>query len=721
MQASSPTALNRRQFVVAQAAVAAALVLGLDSANGQVRSAGIGTAGGAPETGFNPFLRIGSDGSIVVIVPQAEMGQGITTSLPMLVAEELDAPWERVQVRFAPADKVYTNRFFGLQATGGSLSHRVFTEPMRKAGATARAMLVSAAAQRWSVAPQQCSTAAGQVTGPAGQVLAYGDLAAEAAALPVPADVPLKSSGFRLIGQDRPRLDSRLKSTGQARFGMDVRLPGMLTAVVLRPPVMGQTLGKVDAAAARRSAGVKQVLTIDGGVAVLATGYWQALKGRERLKAQWTAPAAAPVSTDAVMSRLRTLATTPSQAPFAKKVGTPDEVAAAKTVEALYEAPYLAHAAMEPLNCTVWVQDGKTEVWGGFQNVGGVQQLAAKLTGQPLERVTVYQQFLGGGFGRRFSDDFVREALQIGVQAKAPVKLVYSREDDLRAQHYRPPAAVAFKGKLDAQGRLLAVTAKVASPSVAHAVAEAGAPLAVVNNVDIFEVESIADMPYDIPNFSTQWERHEPGIKVFVWRSVGHSKNTFFMEGFVDELAHAAGQDPYEFRRALLSQQPRYRGVLELAAQKAGWGQPLPAGRARGISVGRHYGSYVAEVVEASLQGGKVKVEKVVCAIDCGLAINPLTIRAQVESAVLYGMSAALWGDIQVRDGQVVQSNFHDYPVVRMDQVPPIEVHIVPDAQGVGGVGEPGLPSFAPALVNAVFALTGQRIRSLPLSKHGLA
>ena len=720
----TPAMPGRRRFMKQHMVVAGGLAVTWGLGGCMVAGAGKGTASGTPGTALlsNPFLRILPDDSVIVVVPQAEMGQGITTSLPMLVADELDADWSKVRMEFAPANEAYVNRFFGMQATGGSLSHRVFTEPMRKVGATARAMLVQAAAARWNVDPASCRTENSTVIGPAGQRLSYGALSAEAARLPVPAEVPLKRPDqFRLIGKDMRRLDTLAKSTGKAVFGVDVAMDGLLTALIARPPHIGDTVARFDPTAAMKRPGVRAVVQIPAGIAVVATDYWHALKGREALDVTWAPGGTPPPDTDAITATLRSLADTAVGAPYAKRTGDVATVRGARTIDAVYEAPFLAHACLEPMNCTAHVRPDGVDIWGPFQGVGNVHKQGVRMTGLPPEQVKVHSTFLGGGFGRRFADDFVIDALAIAKQVPQPVKLMYTREDDMRAQFYRPASVTRFKATLDAAGKPLAMTARVACPSVARSVALAGAPLAVVDGVDRFAVEAISNHPYDIPATAVQWAEHDAGVRVFVWRAVGYSQNGFFMEGFLDEMAHAAGQDPVAYRAALLSQKPRHRRVLELAALKAGWATPPAPGRARGVAVVESYGSFVAEVVEVSKDGDRIQVEKVVCAIDCGMVVNPLTVRAQAESAILFGLSAAMYGKITVDDGMVAQSNFHDYPVVRMQEVPAIEVHIVPNAEGIGGAGEVALPPLAPALTNAVFALTGKRVRSLPLSEHGMA
>lgn len=661
----------------------------------------------------NAWLRITGDGTVTVICGSAEMGQGVLTAIPMLVAEELDADWKKVRVEQSPVDKAYDNPMFGMQATGGSTTVRAHWEPLRKAGAAAREMLVAAAAAQWKVPAGECRTESGQVIHSSGRKLAYGALVPAATKLAVPAEPKLKDAkDFRILGKRTNRLDTPGKINGTAKFGIDARVPGMLIAVMARAPQPNAKPVKVDDAAAKAVKGVRQVITIPHGVAVLADGYWAAKKGRDALKIDWDLGAAKDLSTATAMSLLASGAANADA--IALDAGNVKDAAAtsAKAVDATYEAPYLAHACMEPLNCTAWVKGDTVEIWAGTQSQGPNQGILSQVASVTPAKVKVNTLLLGGGFGRRFAPDFTIDATLLSKISGKPVKLVYSREDDMAAGFYRPAAVVKFEAALDDKGQPTMLKCGVGSPSI---MAASGFMKIPDNGVDTFAMEGIADHPYDIANQRLAYGRQEPGPQVWFWRSVGHSQNIFFIESFIDELAAAAKADPFEYRRALLSKQPRYKGVLELAAQKAGWGSPLPAGVFRGIAVAQSFGSYVAEVVEVSLAAdGTPKVHRVVAAVDCGMTVNPQTIERQIEGGIVYGLSAALYGRIDFKDGRVQQGNFHDYPVLRMTEMPKVEVHIVASSEKPGGIGEPGTPPIAPAVANAIFAATGKRLRSLP-------
>lgn len=664
---------------------------------------------------LNAWVRIGSDDTVTVICGSAEMGQGVLTAIPMLLAEELDADWSRVQVSQAPADPAYNNPMFGMQATGGSTTVRGHWEPLRKAGAAARAMLVAAAAERWKVDASQCRTAAGVVMGPGNRKARYGALAEAAARQPVPTSVSLKDrKDFKIIGQPKKRLDTPAKINGSARYGIDAQVPGMLVAVMARTPMPGAKVRSVDDSAAKAVKGVRQVITIPHGVAVLADGYWAARKGRDALKVDWDMGATADLSTAKVEQMLGDAARAgaPSVAKASGDVAAGMMVAERK-LEADYSAPYLAHACMEPMNCTAWVKGDEVEIWAGTQSQGPAQGILGSVAQVAPAKVKVHTMMLGGGFGRRFAPDFAIDATLLSKLSGKPVKLIYTREDDMAAGYYRPAAAAHFSAGLDASGKLLALGADVASPSI---MAGSGFMKIPENGVDNFAVEGIADMPYDAPNLRLAYARSEPGPQVWFWRSVGHSQNIFFIEGFIDELAQAAGRDPYEFRRDLLTSQPRYKGVLEAAALKASWGSPLPAGVFRGIAVGMSFGSYVAEVAEVSVAAdGTPKVHRVVAAVDCGQVVNPEIIRRQIEGSIVFGLTAALYGKLEIEAGRVKTGNFHDYPMLRMNEMPKVEVHILDSGEAPGGIGEPGTPPVAPAVVNAIAAATGKRLRSLPI------
>lgn len=697
---------SRRNFLKSSAAMGGGLVIGF-ALPGAARFAEAATA-----EVFHPnaFIRITPDSRVTVIVGLSEMGQGVLTAIPMLVAEELEADWAKIKVEQAPADPAFANPIFKIQATGGSTSVRGHWEPMRMAGATAREMLIAAAAATWKVDRSTCRAESGTVIHASGKKLTYGQLANRAANMAVPAEVTLKDpKNFKLLGKGAKRLDSPGKVNGTAKFGMDVRLPGMLTAVVARSPVAGGKVAAFNADKTKAILGVKHVVQIGSGVAVVAKGYWAANQGRDALEIKWDEGANAALSSADISKALSERAD--KGGVVARKDGDVSAANAAKKLEAVYEVPYLAHACMEPMNCTAWVKPNSVEIWAGTQAQGVNQSVLSKVAGVKPEQVKVNTMLLGGGFGRRFAQDFAVDAVLISKAVGGPVQLIYSREDDMKAHFYRPAAQVKFSAGLDAAGHPVMYSARVSCPSVFEA---AGFPL--TNGLDETAVEGVKEWPYDCPNVQVEWSRYEPGIGVWFWRSVGNSQNYFFSESFIDEMAVAAGKDPFEYRRELLTQRPRHKAVLELAASKAGWGSPLPSGRTRGIAVCESFGSTVAEVAEVSLVDGKVKVHRVVCAVDCGMTVNPEIVRRQMESAIIFGLSAALYGKITIKGGRVEQGNFHDYPVVRMNETPQVEVHIVPSGEKPGGVGEPGTPPIAPAICNALFALTGKRIRSLPIA-----
>ncbi|EHR71059.1 aerobic-type carbon monoxide dehydrogenase, large subunit CoxL/CutL-like protein [Burkholderiales bacterium JOSHI_001] len=661
----------------------------------------------------NAWLRIAPDGLVTVMCGSAEMGQGVLTAIPMLLAEELDADWSKVRVQQAPVDQAFNNPAFGMQATGGSTTVRGHWLPLRTAGAAAREMLVAAAAAKWKASPADCRTERGQVIHSSGKKLGYGALVADASKLTPPDKPTLKNPrDFKILGQPAKRLDTVGKTNGSAKYGIDVQLPGMLVAVMARAPMPGAKPRRVDDSRAKAMRGVKQVLTIPHGVAVLATGYWAAKQGRDALVIDWDLGESAGLN-DAKVSDMLDDGARRADA-IAKDSGNLRDATAtsAVSIEARYEAPYLAHACMEPMNCTAWVRGDSVEIWAGTQSQGPNQGILSNVAQVTPAKVKINTMMLGGGFGRRFAPDFTIDATLLSKLSGQPVKLVYSREDDMRAGYYRPASVARFEGAVDAQGRATMFKAGVGTPSI---MAASGFMKIPDNGVDTFSMEGIADHPYDIDAMRIAFGRVEPGPQVWFWRSVGHSQNSFFMEGFIDELAVAAKKDPYEFRRALLDKSPRHKGVLELAAAKAGWGQPLPAGVHRGIAVASSFGSYVAEVAEVSVAAdGTPKVHRIVAAVDCGMTVNPEIIRRQIEGAIVYGLSAALYGRISIEGGQVKTGNFNDYPVLRMGEMPTVEVHILPSSEGPGGIGEPGTPPAAPAVANAIFAATGKRLRSLP-------
>jgi len=704
---------SRREFLQVSALAGGGLLIGfaLPGASRLAFAAG--------EFKPNAFIRITSDNRVTVICGLSEMGQGVHTAIPMLVAEELEADWSRIKVEQAPADPAFANPFLGFQATGGSSSVRANWEPMRKAGAAAREMLIGAAAATWKADRADCRAEKSVVLHKSGKKLSYGQLAAKAAEQPVPKEIRLKDAKqFKIIGKAVKRLDTPAKVNGSAVFGMDVRVPGMLTAVVARAPVAGGKVASFNADKAKAMPGVKHVVQIGSGVAVVADGYWNARQGRDALEIKWDDGAGAALSSDGIRKTFGELAEKQGTVGINQGDAGAALAGAAKTLEAVYEAPYLAHACMEPMNCTASVTADGVEIWGSVQAPGLLQLVLSQVAGVKPEQVKVTTTMLGGGFGRRFGFDFAIDAVLTSKAVGAPVHVVFPREDDIKGHHYRPASVAKFQGALDAAGnpaaaRIHAVCSSIAD--AAHMPYEANG-LPPMKGVDGFSVEGLTEWPYATPNVQVEWTKSEPPVGVWFWRSVGHSQNIFFVEGFMDEMAVAAGKDPYEYRRALLGKNPRYKGALELAANKAGWGKPLPAGRGRGIAVGQSFGSFVAEVAEVSVgKDGKLRVHRVVCAVDCGSTVNPGIVKRQMESAIVYGLSAALYGEITFKDGKVEQSNFHDYPVLRMNEMPRVEVHIVPSTEAPGGVGEPGLPPLAPAVVNAIYAATGKRLRKLPL------
>ncbi len=701
--ATPGAAPSRRAFLQSGAALVVAFAL---PATGRAAAAGA--------TALSAYVRIAADNRVTVVCGSSEMGQGVLTAIPMLVAEELDADWALVGVEQAPVDQAYNNPMFGMQATGGSTTVRANWLPMRQAGAAAREMLMAAAAAQWQVDAATLTTDKSTVNGPGGKKASYGSLVAAASRLPVPAKPKLKDSqSFKLLGKPTKRLDTVAKSNGSARFGIDAQVPGMLVAVMARTPAAGAKPKAVNEAAAKAVKGVQQVITLPSGVAVLARGYWAAKKGRDALDVQWDLGAASQLNSAAISEMLDEGAREADA--VALDQGNPRDASAnaAKTLDARYEAPYLAHACMEPLNCTAWVQGDSVEIWAGTQSQGPAQGILGQVAQVTPAKVKINTLLLGGGFGRRFAPDFTIDATLLSKISGKPVKLIYTREDDMAAGFYRPPAVARFSGALDDQGALTMLKAGVGSPSI---MAGSGFMQLPANGVDAMALEGLVDHPYGIPNQRIAYGRREPGPQVWFWRSVGHSQNGFFTEGFIDEMAAAAGKDPFEFRRALLSKSPRHKAVLELAAQRAGWGTPLPKGVARGIAVVSSFGSYVAEVAEVSVGAdGTPRVHRVVAAVDCGMTVNPLTIERQIEGAIVYGLTAALYGKISFKDGRVEQGNFHQYPMLRMNEMPKVEVHIVKSSEEPGGIGEPGTPPIAPAVVNALFALTGQRVRSLPI------
>jgi isoquinoline 1-oxidoreductase beta subunit len=657
---------------------------------------------------LNAWIHIAPDDSVTFRIHKVEMGQGTVTSLSQLLAEELECDWGNFRTEFPPVEKV-----FGFQGVVGSQSIRTSWDPLRKAGATAREMLVLAAAQTWNVDKSNCRAESGFVVNTSNNVrLSYGKLAGAAAKLPVPTNVALKDpKDFKLIGKSIKRLDTANKVTGRTQFGIDMRRPGMLYAAIARCPVFGGKVASFDDSKTKAVPGVLQVVQISRGVAVVADNTWSAMEGRRALTLQFDEGKNADLNSAGIRELFVNLASKPGA--VARNDG--DAAAAlasgAKKLEAVYEAPYLSHAPMEPMNCTADVRADSCEVWVGTQIQTAAMGTTAKITGLAPDKIQIHTMYLGGGFGRRGGDDFVGEAVEISKAIGKPVKLTWSREDDMQHDLYRPASYAKFAAALDKDGWPVAWNTRVVCPSFGG----------LRNGVDRTSVEGIIDLEYAIPNFHVDYHPPDVDIPTTYWRSVGFSQNTFFSESFLDELAAASGKDPLEFRRRLLAKSPRLLGVLELAAEKAGWGKPLPAGHARGIAVVNNIGSYNAQVAEVSVEQGKLRVHHVVCAVDCGHVINPAGVEQQIQSGIVYGLSAAMKGAITIEHGRVVQGNFNHYDVLRIDEMPVVEVHIVPSQAAPGGIGEASTPTIIPAVANAIFAATGTRLRKLPILREDLA
>jgi len=636
--------------------------------------------------------------------------------MSMLIAEELEVALSQVRLEHAPPDiKRYGNPLLaGDQITGGSTSIRAFWEPMRQAGAAARVMLISAAAKRWQVDPSACRAERGEVVHTAsGRRIKYGALAADAARMPVPEKVALKRpEEFKLIGTPAKRLDTPAKVNGKAVYGIDVRPPGLKIATLAQSPVFGGRLKSVDETAARSVKGVRQVVRLDDAVAVVADHMGAAKKGLAALVIEWDNGPNAALGTEDIVRALEQ--GTLGVGAVAQNVGDIDKAIAGATtkIDAIYQVPFLAHAAMEPMNCTVHVRKDGCEVWVGTQVVARAQATAAKTTGLPLDKVVVHNHLIGGGFGRRLEIDGVARAVQIAMQVDGPVKVIWSREEDIQHDMYRPYFVDRMSAGLDEGGMPVAWSHRFAGSSILARFL----PQAFNNGLDPDTTDGAINLPYALPNAHVEYLRMEPpGIPTAFWRSVGPSHNVFVVESFIDELAAAAKKDPVDYRLALLAGSPRAKAVLRLAAEKAGWGRPLPKGRGRGVATQFVFGTYLAEVAEVEVsKDGEVRVQRVVCAVDCGLVVNPDTVQAQVQSAVVFGISAALFGKITLKDGRVEQTNFDTYRALRMSETPPIEVHIVRNTEAPGGMGEPGTSAIVPAVVNAIFAATGRRLRKLP-------
>lgn len=710
--------VNRREFLKKTAAGSAGLVIGFYLPGKYEALAGVPPKEG---TAINAWVQIAPDDSVTLQIDKSEMGQGISTALTMILADELDLDWKKVKTEFAPAAPQYFNPVFGLQGTGGSTSIRGSWEPLAKAGAAAREMLVTAAAKRWGISAEACHTENCAVVQTAsGKRLGYGSLVEEAAKLPVPVNPRRKDAkDYKYIGKPTKRIDSRVKVNGEAEFGIDVRRPKMLHAVVARCPVFGGKVKSFDGSKAKAVSGVKNVVQISTGVAVIADNTWSAMEGRRALEISWDEGPNAKNSSEAIRKLYHERAE--QTGAIARKDGDADAAlaGAAKKVEAIYEVPFLAHATMEPMNCTADVHADGCDVYAPTQFQTIDQLTAAKIAGMKPEQVRIHTTYLGGGFGRRAEQDFVIEAVELSKAMSVPVQVTWSREDDMQSDFYRPAVLVKLNAGLDSSGNVIAWKSRIVGPSIMSRFF----PGSVKNGIDESSVEGIATLKYGVPNFLVEYVMTDPGVPVGFWRSVGNSQNGYIAECFVDEMAKAVGKDPVEFRRALLAKERRPLGVVNLAAEKAGWNKPLPAGRYRGIAVVESFGSFVAQVAEISLdrKGGTVQVHKVVAAVDCGRHVNPETIRAQIEGGVIYGLTAALKGEITIANGRVEQSNFNDYDILRINEIPQVEVHIVESHDAPGGIGEPGTPPIAPAVCNAIFSATGKPVRRLPIKATDLA
>ncbi|MGA2894046.1 MAG: molybdopterin cofactor-binding domain-containing protein [Xanthobacteraceae bacterium] len=668
----------------------------------------------------NAFIRIDHSGKTTLVMPQVEMGQGVYTAVAMIIAEELDGDFARVVLEHAPPDeKLYANPMLGMQATGNSNSIRAFWTPLRKAGAGARAVLVQAAAQQWQVDAASCSAANSQVMHAAsGRMLAYGELVDAASALPVPQDPPLKNpKDFTLIGKPLKRLDTPNKTDGKVVYGIDAMVPGMKFATLAACPVFGGKVAHVDDSAAKNISGVRQVVVLDDLVAVVGDHMWAAEKGLDALVVTWDEGPNAQLSSNEIWAKLR--AASKQDGVVAKSVG---DIAKGLTqgdrFEGDYELPFLAHATMEPLNCTVRLTPGACEIWIGTQVITRVQSAAAEAAGVPVDKVTVHNHYLGGGFGRRLETDMVTSAVRIARHVDAPIKVVWTREEDIRHDIYRPVYRDVISASLSG-GKIAAWKYRVTGSSVMAR----WAPSIFINGIDIDAVDSAVDMPYDIPNRLVEYVRAEPpGVTTGFWRGVGPNNNVFAIECFMDELARKAGMDPIDFRRGMLGSNPRLKAALDLVAEKSDWGKPLPARTGRGVCAQPSFASFIATVVEAEVDNdGEVHLRRVTSAVDTGIAVNPDTIIAQLQGGLIFGLTAALYGEITIEKGRVRQSNFNDYRMLRIDQVPNIEVHVIKSGESPGGIGETGCTAGPPALRNAIYAATGVALRRLPIDRAAIA
>ncbi len=723
MKIVTPENRSRREFFKDTAALVGGLVIGfyLPMRGGRAFAA---DAPPKPVYPPNAFIHISADNSITIVVNKSEMGQGVFTSLPMLIAEELEADWSRIRVESAPVAAVYNHTGFGMQLTGGSTSIASSWQQLRRVGASARLLLIRAAAQQWGVPPSECTAENSQVIHLiSGKKSSYGALADAAAKLSLPDDIELKSpKDFKLIGKPTRRLDTPEKINGSAQFGLDVYLPGVLTVLIARSPVFGGKVKRFDATEARKVPNVQGIYQVPTGIAVAASGFWPAKTARDLLEIDWEEGPGAMLSTVKMRPEYLELARKPGI--VAQKIGDSAQgfKDAHASVSAEYEVPYLAHAAMEPLNVVVDLKPDHCTIWTGTQAQTMDRAMAAQTAGLKPEQVEIHTTYLGGGFGRRANprSDFVMEAVQVAKAIGKPVKVVWTREDDTRGGNYRPMWADRIEAGIANDGKPLAWKHTIVGQSIVADTPFEG--FLTKNGIDATSVEGAANMPYAIPNVLVELHSPKNAVPVQWWRSVGHSHTAFVVETMIDELAQLAGKDPIAYRLDILPAASRYRGVLQLAAEKASWSKKkLPENHALGVAVHQSFESYVAEIAEVSLENGKIRVHRVIAAVDCGMVINPDGVRQQVEGAIVYGLSAALHGAITLEHGRVVQSNFHDYAPLRFSEMPQVEVHILESSEPPTGIGEPGTPPIAPAVANAVFALTGKRLRRMPFDQETLA
>jgi isoquinoline 1-oxidoreductase beta subunit len=716
----TPASQNFSRRRVVKAGLAGGLVLAL-----HLPARAINEPEQAPDTTTgrfapNAFIRIDHSGKTTLVMPQVEMGQGVYTAVAMILAEELDADYSQVVLEHAPPDdKLYGNPVFGIQVTGNSNSIRAFWKPLRVAGAAARAMLVQAAAAQWQVDPASCSAAGGKVSHPqSGRILAYGDLVDAASALAAPTNPPLKDpKDFTLIGKPLKRFDTPNKTDGKVIYAIDAMLPGMKFAALAQSPVFGGKVAHVEDAAAKMIPGVRQIVVLDDLVAVVGDHFWAAKTGLDALAVTWDEGANGKVNSADIWDNLRTASR--QDGVVAKSVGDVEKgLAEGEKMEADYELPFLAHATMEPQNCTVALAPGSCEIWTGTQVMTRVQAVAAEAAGVPIDKVTVHNHLIGGGFGRRLEADMVESAVRIAKQVDGAVKVMWTREEDIQHDVYRPVYRDVISASLK-DGKIAAWKYKVTGSSIMAR----WAPPAFVNGIDVDAVDSAVDMPYDIPNLQVQYVRAEPpAVPTGFWRGVGPNNNVFATESFLDELARKAAKDPVEFRRGMLGNNPRLKAALDLVAEKSDWGAPLPARVGRGVSVQPSFASFIATVVEAEVdEAGEVHLRRVTAAVDTGITVNPDTIVAQLQGGLIFGLTAALYGEITIAGGRVRQSNFNDYRMLRIDQVPKIDVHVIKSGEDPGGIGETGVTAGPPALRNAIYAATGVALRRLPIDRAALA